>query len=97
MTSAQNKRPYVARCGFCEQGLLRLLSCRACGTVAAICDECELLWNDVPAVYADAESASAGAFPACPECGASKSEWDALTPEDARDLELEQYLTGESP
>ena len=40
---SQQELPYIARCAFCENGLLRPMRCSNCDGVVAICDECELI------------------------------------------------------
>ncbi len=55
--------PYVRTCGFCENGLLRFYVSEAEDRCVALCDECELYWDDVPAVFADAQAPSSGAYP----------------------------------
>ena len=69
----------IGRCGFCEQGHLHLYRCPRCSAVVAICDECELIWDDVTAVHADPSTASDSAFPQCPRCHARNEFWQPLT------------------
>jgi hypothetical protein len=64
--------------------------------VAAICDECELLWQNVAAVSSDADCPSEGSFPACPQCGTQRSTWTRLDLVEIRRAKLETYLTGRS-
>ena len=42
--------PYICECGFCEEGLLRFRSCPECEAICAVCDECELVWEDIAEV-----------------------------------------------
>jgi hypothetical protein len=92
----RKKIPYVARCAFCEQGLLRLLQCQNCQAVAAICDECELVWDDVAAVSADPQTRSAAAFPRCPACRTKDATWSRLNKTQIKRAGLNSYLAGES-
>lgn len=93
----QRKTPYVARCAVCEDGLLRLFVCCECGAVVAICDECELIWQDLAAVSRDPASPSDSAFPACPACDAPKAHWQKLTTEDIQREHLHVYLAEPNP
>ena len=88
---------YVARCAVCEDGLLRLFRCCECGTVVAMCDECELIWQDLAAVSSDPTSPSDSAFPACPECERAKAQWQKLTAEEIQHEHLNVYIAGRSP
>lgn len=47
----EQERPYLGRCGYCGDGLLRFW--RRDGDLVALCDECELGWDDIEAVYAN--------------------------------------------
>ena len=91
-----NQAPYVARCSFCDQGLLRLIQCPLCETVVAVCDECELVWRDVAAVSADPRLSSSSAFPGCPECRTKIAEWTRLTRDEIDQVGLGVYVRGAS-
>ena len=56
----------------------------------ALCDECELYWDDIQAVYDDEYTPSSGAFPALP------GEWHAGTREDVMAEGLNHCVRGES-
>jgi hypothetical protein len=88
--------PYVSRCTRCENGLLRLYRCAHCQTVAAVCDECELLWTDIPSVSHDPNCPSDASFPACPQCGTVRSTWTRLDGDQIQDAQLDAYLSGRS-
>jgi len=88
--------PYVAECGFCGSGLLRLYRCSHCDGVVAICDECELTWTNIKAVAKNANAKSDGAFPKCPVCDADEADWYYLEPEEIAEHGLGQYVVGES-
>ena len=88
--------PYIRRCTFCEQGLLRFLRCRKCHAFVACCDECELLWGDIAAAHHDPQLPSTGAFPACPHCGDNPAQWDQPTQRQLHTTKLEPYIGGKS-
>ena len=88
--------PYVNRCARCENGLLRLYRCAHCRAVAAICDECELLWKDIPEVSSDPDCPSSASFPACPQCGTERSTWTRLDTGEIQRAHLDTYLAGRS-
>ena len=88
--SATPLLPYVRTCGFCDNGLLRFWMSAGEKRMVALCDECELYWDDVQAVYDDEFTPSSGAFPAL------KGEWRAATREDVREGGLDNYVRGES-
>ncbi len=85
--------PYIALCHFCTQGQLRPMRCRSCKKIVAICDECELIWSDIPAVHANAEVKSAGAHPVCPECGEQQTSWELLTRSEISDNGMDNLLS----
>jgi hypothetical protein len=93
---SEDKTPYVAHCGFCEQGLLRFRECPACYTVCVICDECELIWEDIAAVSEDPNTESGGAFPQCPSCGSANEMWNQVALEDLQRVGLERFMNDES-
>lgn len=86
----EQESPYVCHCGFCEQGLLRLMRCQHCGIVAAVCDECELVWVDLALVSAEPTSPSSSSFPACPACKTER-EWQRLTEAAIADADLVRF------
>lgn len=75
----QEPRDAIAQCGFCGQGLLRLYRCLRCSAVVALCDECELIWDDVAAVHADSSLPSDSSYPQCPRCAARDGGWHRLS------------------
>ena len=93
----QVEYPYICQCGFCEQGLLRPMRCKSCQAIVAICDECELTWQDMEAVSRDPATASSSSFPACPACGKERSIWLRLTREQTSGTHVEPFVAGESP
>ena len=82
--------PYVRTCGFCENGLLRFWVCPAEKRIVALCDECELYWDDIAAVHKDADAPSSGAYPVL------EGEWRAATTEEVEEAGLGSYVRGES-
>lgn len=91
-----DESPYICECSFCEQGLLRFRSCPECEAVCAICDECELVWEDVSEVSDDPEIKASCSYPRCPVCNAKEKGWPLLSEDDVADAELEDYIGGES-
>ena len=87
---------YIAECSFCGNGLLRFIQCQDCQEIAAMCDECELMWSDIAAVSADPESESASAFPACPNCETELAEWDQPSATAISEADLAVYVAGMS-
>ena len=90
MSETTTLLPYVRTCGFCDNGLLRLWRSSAADRIVALCDECELYWDDVAAVYEDADTPSSGAFPVL------EGEWRAATREEVEASQLGSYVRGES-
>jgi hypothetical protein len=88
--------PYVARCSFCRQGLLRPTRCGECQAIVAVCDECELIWTDIEIVFADPHAQSNGAFPECPICGISHSNWERLDADSVEEVGLGHYVANMS-
>jgi hypothetical protein len=68
------------------------MQCEECGEVAAVCDECELLWEDIEGVSEDPSIASTCSFPRCPSCGTKKSQWTFLSDDDIDRLDLGDYV-----
>jgi hypothetical protein len=93
---ARRSAPYIGRCGFCDQGLLRFLRCRHCQVIVACCDECELIWSDIAAVSRNPHLDSCGAYPACPACGKSPTVWAKPTRDQLRDAQLDGFIAGRS-
>lgn len=90
MSASTPLLPYVRTCGFCENGLLRFWVSDSEKRTVALCDECELFWEDIAAVYDDENAPSSGAFPVL------KGEWRAGTRDDVEEAGLEAYVRGES-
>jgi len=88
--------PYIARCGWCGQGLVRLYRCEECGAVSAICDECERIWRDPATIHADPHAKSNGAHPNCPHCPNGDVTWTRLSDVDARQEGLDSLVIGHS-
>jgi hypothetical protein len=92
---SEQNRPFIARCGFCEQGLLRFMRCHSCTTVVAVCDECELVWLDIAAVKEDPQIPSSAAFPKCPACHSKQPYWSRLTRKEIAKSSLARYVADE--
>ncbi|MFT4639680.1 MAG: hypothetical protein ACI8T1_003005 [Verrucomicrobiales bacterium] len=82
--------PYVRTCGFCENGLLRLWVSETDDRSVALCDECELYWEDMEAVYKDKHAPSSGAYPVL------VGKWRAGTMDDVDDRDLGTVIRGAS-
>jgi hypothetical protein len=93
---AGKESPYVNHCTSCGDGLLRLYRCEGCGSIVAICDECELMWSDVPAVSRSAKTPADAAFPECRTCHLDEATWSPLDAEDIRQANLEDCIAGRS-
>ena len=87
--------PYVASCRFCEQGLLRLTRCDSCKSIVAMCDECELIWNDVAAVREHTGLEASSSFPHCATCN-EDVRWTRLSLEEVKEAGLKRFVIGES-
>ncbi len=88
--SASALLPYVRTCGFCENGLLRFWMSTDEKRIVALCDECELYWDDIQAVYDDEFTPSSGAYPAL------NGEWRAASREEVKANGLDDCVRGES-
>ena len=88
--------PYITHCSFCGEGLLRFLRCSDCQEIVALCDECQLMWEDVERVIQDANCSSDSAFPRCPSCGARDAVWSETQIEELEELGLDQFVLDES-
>ncbi|MCA9220469.1 MAG: hypothetical protein KDA71_09095 [Planctomycetales bacterium] len=77
-SKAESDSPAIAQCGFCGQGHLHIWRCENCSAIVAICDECELIWNDTVAVYRDPTIASDASYPRCPQCQAENGAWQRV-------------------
>lgn len=93
---SSEERPFICSCSFCGDGLLRMLECSTCDSTVALCDECELMWADIPAVSDDSNLSSDSSYPRCPSCGDSDAEFRQLSLDDVREAKLEQFTDGES-
>ena len=89
--------PYLGTCRFCQAGLLRVLRCEDCGTIVAVCDECELLWSDIRAMRANPKQRSDGTFPICPTSHTAASHWQRLNLTAIRRAGLGKYVVGFAP
>ena len=87
---------FIARCGWCEQGLVRLYCCHECEAISAICDECERIWRDPSAIHADPHAASNGAHPNCPHCPNGNVSWTRLSDAEIRERGFDELVIGHS-
>ena len=72
------------------------MSCENCQHVSAVCDECELIWQDVPLVNKNPETSASSSFPECPQCKQKADHWQKLDRDHARRAGLLEYVLGES-
>lgn len=93
---SDRERPFIGSCGFCGDGLLRFVQCETCDEVVALCDECELMWSDIPGLADDANLSSDSSFPRCPHCGDKEAEFQWLTGEEVKLHSLEAFAEGDS-
>ena len=93
---SDDEAAYICQCGFCEEGLLRFMRCQRCDEIAAVCDECELVWDDIAEVSEDPAVPSAAAFPSCPACGAKRAKWTQLEDSEIDEAELTDFVAGYS-
>lgn len=93
---SNEERPYIESCGFCGDGLLRFHRCTSCDQIVALCDECELMWQDIAALSEDPALPSDTAFPQCPACGYEDAEFAKVTMGEIEEQKLDQFSAGES-
>ena len=91
-----NEIPYIGRCDFCSQGLLRFMRCGNCGEICAVCDECELVWQDVAAVRSNPKAASSSSFPKCPACKKKVDDWQRLDLSEVEAAGVAEFVAGKS-
>ncbi len=84
--------PHLAHCGFCDQGMLRLMRCSDCQQILAVCDECELIWQDLEQVREDPQIRAQGAHPYCPACGTKHATWALLDEESIAEANLKHLF-----
>lgn len=88
--------PYIESCSFCGNGLLRFRRCLTCDDVVAVCDECELMWQDIAALSQDPNSSADSAYPQCPACGEERAEFDPVALIELEEKKLDRFCAGES-
>jgi len=90
--SRRKRRPpaYICECGFCGNGLLRFWKHK--DAVVALCDECELVWNDIPAVAADPKINATGSFPS----EGDQSDWKKATLKEISKAGFNRHIGGRS-
>ncbi|MFO0911731.1 MAG: hypothetical protein U0795_02135 [Pirellulales bacterium] len=86
--------PYLGSCHFCGQGLLRFWQCGQCGTVLAMCDECELIWRDLTQVSREPATKADGVYPMCPVCRSASRHWIRPGEDDLAAAGLEPLVKG---
>lgn len=87
--------PYVGTCRFCGNGLLRLWVNATEKKAVAVCDECELLWDDPVAASGKAKLKASGNFSSISsEKTRGKIAWRKATAKDVAALGLEEQVKG---
>ncbi len=92
----KEERPYITSCSFCHDGLLRFSRCSNCDEIVAVCDECELMWENIEQLSHDPNCASDSNYPQCPSCGERHARWTTPSIEEIEENGLAEYFEGES-
>ena len=86
--------PYIGTCEFCDQGKLRIWFAKK--EAVALCDECELFWENISEVVDNPQTEPQGTYPEGP-CGAEDvDDWAAASREEIEELGFSKYIIGES-
>ena len=86
---------YICECPVCGDGLVRFWLYR--DEVVGLCDECELVWNDVRALADEPSTTGAtGSFPDGPDGGGSEEDWQAARHRDVERAGLDGVIAGYS-
>lgn len=93
---SEEMRPYIESCSFCGDGLLRFYRCTSCDEIVALCDECELMWQDIEGLSDDPNLSSDTSYPQCPSCGEMNGEFENVTMLELEDEKLDRFSAGES-
>ena len=91
-----DERPYIESCSFCGDGLIRFYRCQSCDAIVALCDECELMWQDIETLSVDPNLPADTTFPCCPACGSDSTEWTQPTPAEIEEQDLRRFCLGDS-
>lgn len=89
-------QPYLLSCPCCEQGLIRIGVCSSCDRMAAICDECELIWKEPSEIKSKADAKPDGQHPICPHCGKKVDAWQFPTTQELKTAGLGDLIAGQS-
>ncbi len=92
----KEERPYITSCSFCGDGLARFSRCSNCDEIVAVCDECELMWENIEQLSHDPNCASDSNYPQCPSCGERQARWTTPSMEEIEENGLAEYFEGES-
>ena len=76
--------------------MIRFYRCETCDKIVALCDECELMWEDIPAVSDDPNLSPDSAYPNCPACGQQEAEFVSVTMLEVEENDLDKFSAGES-
>jgi hypothetical protein len=97
MSSKKNRskrRPptYICECSVCGNGLLRFWKRE--NTIVALCDECESVWENVPAVAENPKIKPTSSFPGDDENVRAK--WKKATLKEISKAGYNQHIIGRS-
>ena len=96
---AKRKRPqmrkaYICECQVCGNGLVRFWNFR--DDVVGLCDECELVWEDVERLFRRPRSKVSGSFPGGSDGDGSEADWKRATRRDVERADLGGFVAGYS-
>ena len=96
---ARRRRPpmrqgYICECRVCGNGLVRFWKYR--DELVALCDECELVWDDVAKLANDTATEACGSYPAGSDGSGTEEDWKPATRRDVVRAELEDVIAGYS-
>lgn len=94
MMTERKEQPYLKYCGICGDGLVRFWYCKDLKDMAAMCDECESIWQDIEKIASEPFLSPIGSFPEWP--GPPGLNWELATLEQIQELGFDKYIAGES-
>ena len=83
-------RPYFSECSICGNGLLRFWICVRTRDTALLCDECEAIWEDIPALAEDNDLKPSHLYPDWP--GDNRYKWQEMTCDELKNAGFERYI-----
>lgn len=96
---AKRKRPpmrkaYICGCAVCGNGLVRFWMYRE--AIVGLCDECELVWDDLARLQKQPKSRPAGSFPTGPDRDGGEADWKPARRWEVEKCGLEGLVAGYS-